>query len=76
MPIGQTNANLAELAAGLNGFLLGGAADGRLVFSFDNLGLAGLIINAFSKLKLPISNQKEHFRSPLRNTLCLYGLSE
>ena len=56
MPIGQTNANLAELAAGLNGFLLGGAADGRLVFSFDNLGLAGLIINAFSKLKLLISN--------------------
>ena len=76
MPIGQANANLAELAAGLNGFLLGGAADGRLVFSFDNLGLAGLIINAFSKLKLLISNQKEHFHSPLRNILYLCVLSE
>ena len=35
-PIGQANANLAELATGLNDFLLGGAAGGRLVFSFES----------------------------------------
>lgn len=41
MPIGQTNANLAELAAGLNGFLLGGAAGGRLVLNFESLDQGG-----------------------------------
>ena len=56
--------------------MLGDAANGQLAFSLDSLGLAGLIINAFSKLKLLISNQKEHFHSPLRNILYFCVLSE
>ncbi len=60
----------------LNDFLLGDAADGELVFSFDNFGLGGPKINVFNNLKLPISNQKERFRSPLRNILYLCVLSE
>ena len=40
-PIDKAKANLAELVAGLNDFLLGGAAGGRLVFSFESSGQVG-----------------------------------
>ena len=50
-------------------FLLNGAADRRLLFSFESSGQSGLKIEYFT-------TQKERFRSPLRNTLYLFALSE
>jgi hypothetical protein len=39
--------NLAELAASLNNFLLGGAVGGRLVFSFESSGQVGPMIEYY-----------------------------
>ena len=50
-------------------FLPDGAADRRLLFSFESSGQSGLKIEYFT-------TQKERFRSPLRNTLYLFALSE
>ena len=80
MPIGQTNANLAELAAGLNGFLLGGAADGRLVFSFESSGQVGPMMengltNTFYSLHVNLKYLLASICPPLSKQITALGFS-